>query len=64
MSGVYVQIIEDATGTCVEQMGPHTERQAERIQRVAMINLNHDEFTVLISPHKKEVVRDSPHAPA
>ena len=51
---VYVQIIKDATNECSWQSGPVSERQAERMQRGASINLNHDEFSVVISETRRE----------
>lgn len=52
---VYVQIVKDATGECTTQMGPMSRRRAEKIQRGANINLNHDEWSVLITTKKMEV---------
>jgi hypothetical protein len=52
---VYVQIVKDSTGECTCQMGPMSRRQAEKVQRGANINLNHDEWSVFISPKKMEV---------
>lgn len=52
---VYVQIVKDATGECYKQMGPMTQGQAESVRGGANINLNHAEWSVLISPKKMEV---------
>ncbi len=55
MKPLYVQIIEDATGHCTLQMGPFPPRHAERVRKGAMINLNHDKFTVVTSEKEMEV---------
>jgi hypothetical protein len=39
-----VIIMETETGEIVQEMEPTTERMAERIERGANINLNHDSF--------------------
>jgi nitrogen regulatory protein PII-like uncharacterized protein len=48
----YVHIIEDATGKVIKEMGPMSERKAEKVERGANINLNHERFTVVISDEK------------
>lgn len=40
----FVEIVGRATGAVVERMGPMSERQAERVELGASINLNHDEY--------------------
>lgn len=44
MEKYVVQIIKEDTGEVVTQMEPTGERAAERIERGANINLNHDEY--------------------
>jgi len=42
--GHYVEIMELETGHVVKRMGPHSQPEAERIERGVSINLNHDKF--------------------
>lgn len=44
--GWYVKIVETTTNKIEKEMGPMDERRAERVQRGASINLNHDEFHI------------------
>lgn len=48
MSGHYVEIYRFSDGCIESRMGPMSERSAEKVQRGAMINLNHDEWGVRI----------------
>jgi hypothetical protein len=52
----YVQVIEKKTKKCVKQLGPRPERQAESLLQGVSINLNHDDFKVVLSAEPKEVV--------
>jgi hypothetical protein len=54
---LYVQIRNDATLACHQQMGPFTRRQAGSCRDGANINLNHCEWTVWISKTKTKVVK-------
>lgn len=54
---LWVQIVKDATGECALQMGPFTRPQAEACRGGTMINLNHAEWSVLISDAKKKVTK-------
>ena len=40
----YVEILEKRTGDVVETMGPMGERNADKVERGANINLNHAEY--------------------
>jgi hypothetical protein len=40
----YVEIIETDTETVVKSMGPMSEREADRVDAGANINLNHDKY--------------------
>lgn len=40
----FVEIIETKTGTIAKRMGPLSEREAERVEEGALINLNHDAY--------------------
>lgn len=42
----YVEIVEYATNAVVKRMGPMSERKAEKVERGAEINLNHERFYV------------------
>ena len=44
MDNWYVQIIEHATDVVVEEMGPFTERKADKVDDGANINLDHERF--------------------
>ena len=46
MNDFYVCIVKDATNEPSNVMGPMSERQADKVHRGAMINLNHDEWHV------------------
>ena len=47
---LFVQIIEKKNpSVCVLQMKANSQREAEQIQRGAAINLDHDDFKVIIS---------------
>ena len=43
-----VKIVRDRDGLVEKDMGPLSERNAEKVQRGAMMNLNHDEWSVII----------------
>ena len=43
-----VKIVRDSDGLVAKDMGPLSERNAEKVQRGAMMNLNHDEWSVII----------------
>lgn len=40
----FIEIVETETDEVVERMGPHPERTAEKIERGANINLNHEDY--------------------
>ncbi len=40
----YVEIRKRVTDEVVKRLGPATEKSAERIQRGAEVNLNHDDY--------------------
>jgi hypothetical protein len=42
--GWYVQIVETATSKIEKEMGPMTERRAQKVESGASINLNHEKF--------------------
>jgi len=44
MDSYYVEIWRFADGHIESRMGPMSEREAGKVQRGAMINLNHDEW--------------------
>lgn len=44
----YVEIVETKTDRVERRMGPMSERQAERVERGAEINLNHERFYVRV----------------
>ena len=44
----YVEIFRFSDGHVESRMGPMSERSAEKVQRGAMINLNHEEWGVRI----------------
>ena len=44
MDNYYVEIVSFETEEVVKRMGPHGLRTAERIERGASINLNHEEY--------------------
>lgn len=44
MNNYYVQLIEISTEKVIKEMGPHTERQAKKIESGADRNLNHQQF--------------------
>ncbi|MBI4020697.1 MAG: hypothetical protein HY369_00475 [Candidatus Aenigmarchaeota archaeon] len=46
----YVEIVRDKDRHIEKRMGPMSERSAERTQRGASINLNHDAYSVRIVP--------------
>lgn len=48
MNTFYVQIIRYSDDEVVSEMGPFTERKAERVDNGANINLNHNEFYTVI----------------
>jgi hypothetical protein len=54
---LWVQIVKDATGECALQMGPFTRDQAEHCRYGTMINLNHAEWSVLISATERKVTK-------
>jgi hypothetical protein len=43
-----VKIVRDKDGLIAEDMGPFSEREAKKVQGGAMINTNHDEWSVII----------------
>ena len=50
----YVRIIEDETGKVEKEMGPMSERKADRVESGVLINLNHERFTVVVERGKTE----------
>ena len=44
----HVKIVRDSDGLVAKDMAPLSERNAEKVQRGAMMNLNHDEWSVII----------------
>jgi hypothetical protein len=52
---VYVQIVNDETQKCAQQMGPMSRAMAEDVRMGAMINMNNREWSVLISTTKRKV---------
>ncbi len=44
----YVKIKQISTGEVVETMGPMDEHRAERVTSGASINMNHEEYEVVI----------------
>lgn len=46
MTQVYVCIVEDATNKPSTVMGPMSEHRADRVERGASINLNHEEWHI------------------
>ena len=47
-----VEVIEDATQEVVKTIQCHTKREAERVERGLLINLNHERFHTSIVPPK------------
>ena len=46
-----VEVIEDDTQEVVKTIECHTEREAQRVERGLLINLNHERFhTNIVSP--------------
>lgn len=46
----YVEIVNSYSGQLVKRIGPMSERQADRVESGALINLNHAEyFTRIVS---------------
>ena len=45
-----VNIYHTTTGELVKQMGPMSERKADKVYAGASINLNHDEYHIEIKP--------------
>lgn len=46
----YVEIVKASSGEVVKRMGPMSERQADKVESGASINLNHKEyFTRIVS---------------
>ena len=43
---VYVEIVNHETGEVVKRMGPLSPQQADKVERGAEINLNHERFFV------------------
>lgn len=52
----YVQIIQFEDQQVVKQMGPFTEHHAQKVDRGANINLNHEKYYTLIVNSKEEKV--------
>ncbi len=50
----YVEIVERETEEVVLQMGPMPERQAEKTELGASINLNHTEYFTRIVPEGEQ----------
>ncbi len=50
----YVYIIETETDKVEEEMGPMDEREALRVRRGVSINLNHDDYHVIINEGRRE----------
>lgn len=46
----YVEIQERETGRVESRMGPESEHNAQKIARGASINLNHEEYRVVVIP--------------
>jgi hypothetical protein len=56
---LYIQIIEKKNpGVCIVQMEATDQRNAEKIQRGASINLDHKNFKVVISETPLKVEED------
>ena len=49
----YVEIWEHKKQEMVKQMGPFSERKADKLDDGVHINLNHDEFYTVIEPANK-----------
>lgn len=47
-----VEVIEDDTQEVVKTIECHTKREAERVERGLLINLNHERFHANIVPPK------------
>lgn len=47
-----VEVIEDDTQEVVKTIQCHTKREAERVERGLLINLNHKRFHTNIAPPK------------
>ena len=54
MGNYYVQIIRYTDDGVVEEMGPFSERRADRVDDGANWNLNHEEFYTLITQKPEE----------
>jgi hypothetical protein len=55
MAEYYIEIVEYGTGEVIKRMGPKPERFADRIERGANINLNHDKYyTRQVEAEKEE----------
>lgn len=51
----YVHILNSETKEVVEEMGPFSEWKAEKVEKGANINLNHEEyFTIILKKGKNE----------
>ena len=49
-----VEVVEDATQEVVKTIQCHTKREAERVERGLLINLNHERFhTSIVPPQEK-----------
>ena len=49
-----VEVVEDDTQEVVKTIECHTEREAQRVERGLLINLNHERFhTNIVPPQEK-----------
>lgn len=50
----YVRIIDLETGAVEKEMGPMSERRAEKVADGVSINLDHDRFSVTVEPEESD----------
>ena len=53
-----VKVVEDDTQEVVKTIRCHTEREAERVERGLLINLNHERFHTSIVPPQEAQIHD------
>ena len=53
-----VEVIEDDTQEVVKTIRCHTEREAQRVERGLLVNLNHKRFHTNIVPPQEAQIHD------
>ena len=54
MSKFFVRILEKATKKVAKELSAYSEREAERIKKGMSINLNHEDYEVVIQEASNE----------